>query len=507
MKLRLQAVARSLWRVLLVSCFFTILLVLTAIWNRYVVEPDLERIKNTCVVLAALSFVALSAAWCRRQARNAPDGLWVSALLVTTFVGVIGLTYLSFVLLVPSPVEELARYRWPYLDRRWIWTLYLLALILIYTPGFARRVIARFVTVDAEHSPARMARSSTATRLAASGIIGLLSVLVVAASQVRLLLSIELYLLCAFLAYVPFGLKRSVRVLSFDRLIAAYLIGLALAVIFIAPGAPSVVGVPIDAHEMGHLGSLQAISQGATPYVKARTQYGPGHQLVTYYLMRNIGFTIAGFRLSQLILNILGIAILFGTAFFAFGWGVGAVVTIAALFLSPYLFWAWSGWGFILRWIPPYLVGAILPHTLTNDDAWERRWTTIAMLGVACGLLLWFSQDTVAATILAALLILAGAVVRGNMRMAAACSAFAAFALSGVSVFLFVVTRTVGSQNLGLFFGDYFRGSLLLQGLQNQAWGEPFRPWGIVFYLTPYILLLIMIVVLYSRMEAATATE
>jgi hypothetical protein len=512
MKLPLQRVVGSLRRMLSLCCLGTILLVLTAVWKRYSVEGDLERVANACVVLAVLSFVALAVAWWQRRARGAPED---PGLLVTAFLAVLSLTYVSLLRLVPSSFDvrpDWDRRLWEYLDRRWIWALYLSALALVYAPGLARWVIARFAAGDAEHRPPQMATSSAPygvlrsrpARLAAAGGIGLLCVLLLAAPQIRVLLAIELYLLCALLAYLPVRLRSA---LSFDRLIAAYAIGFALAVIFIAPGASTILRLPVDSHEMGHLGSLQAISQGATPFVQARTQYGPGHQFITYFLMRHVGFTIAGFRLSHLIFNIFGAAMLFGTAFFAFGWSVGALVTIVALYLSPFLFWTWSGWGLIFRWIPPLLVGAILPLTLQQDDAWVRRRAAIVMLGAACGLLLWFSQDTLASTILAAVLILTGSASRGNMTLAAAISAFATFALSAASVFILVVTQTVGSQNLGLFFADYFRGSMLLEGMQNQAWYEPFRPWGIVFYLTPFVLLLMTIVALYSRRDAVTATE
>jgi hypothetical protein len=121
--------------------------------------------------------------------------------------------------------------------------------------------------------------------------------------------------------------------------------------------------------------------------------------------------------------------------------------------------------------------------------------------------LLWFSQDTVFGTVLAALLILAAAVARGNVTISAASSTFGVLALSGLTVFFVIVTEIVGLRNVGAFLSDYFRGSMLLQGVWNQPWGEPFRPWGIVYYLTPYLLLLITLVVLYSRIEATTAED
>src|SRR6266700_2321823 len=113
MRIPLQRMVRCLWRALLLACVSTILLVLTDVSKRYSVEADSERVANACVVLAALSFVALTVAWCQRRAGRAAEDhdrsgdrqLWVSALLVTAFLGVFGLTYLAFLLLVPSPFE------------------------------------------------------------------------------------------------------------------------------------------------------------------------------------------------------------------------------------------------------------------------------------------------------------------------------------------------------------------------------------------------------------------
>jgi len=497
MKIPPEAAVRSLRRMLLLACLGAIVLLLTALWRHDALGTTADRVAGACVALGILSVVAVAAAWWQRRPHESLE--FEAPLLVTAFAGVLCLTYIAFLRLVPSSLDVPPddRRLWEYLDRRWVWGIYLSALGLVYTPALVRWAI------DASSTPREWLRSKNA-RLAAAVGIGVLCVALLATPQIRLPLAFELYLLCAFLAWWRAALPSS---LSPYRLIAAYAAGLALAVILIGPHGSTIVQLPIDAHETGHLGSLQAISQGATPFVGARTQYGPGHQLITYALMQRLGFTMAGFRLSHVIVNIAGAGVLFGTAFFAFGWGAGALVAVVALYMSPYMFWSWRGWGIILRWIPPLLAGAILPLALQHDFSRLRRRTATVMLGAACGLLLWFAQDTMASTMLAVLLLLAGTVFRRKMTLAAAASTFAAFVLSAMAVFLLVVIATVGVGNVRAFLADYMRGSMLLEGMQNQAWYEPFRPWGIVFYLTPFILLLITIVTLYARSDGPAAGE
>jgi hypothetical protein len=54
-----------------------------------------------------------------------------------------------------------------------------------------------------------------------------------------------------------------------------------------------------------HLGPLQKLTQGAILYVGAKTQYGSGHQPISYLMMQQAEFSLLGFRASFLGLNII----------------------------------------------------------------------------------------------------------------------------------------------------------------------------------------------------------
>jgi hypothetical protein len=53
-----------------------------------------------------------------------------------------------------------------------------------------------------------------------------------------------------------------------------------------------------------HLGSIEAIYQGRIPFVEAQTQYGPGNQLLLYWLMRLLDFSYWGAVEAQAIANV-----------------------------------------------------------------------------------------------------------------------------------------------------------------------------------------------------------
>jgi hypothetical protein len=98
-----------------------------------------------------------------------------------------------------------------------------------------------------------------------------------------------------------------------------------LSILFVGPQVSEARSARLESHEWANLGALQRIHLGATPYVGAKNQYGPGRQIVTYAIMQWTGFTMFGFRLSEILLNVVGYSILFATIFFSFGWPLGLV--------------------------------------------------------------------------------------------------------------------------------------------------------------------------------------
>src|SRR5262249_42378619 len=150
--------------------------------------------------------------------------------------------------------------------KRWIVALYLLGVGSVYLPGIFKRLLD-VLSPPAAAAPSPAFRSDSAEK----------------PSPIR---------------------GRRGRLLR--RALVAAGVGCVLAVLYVAPLVPNTIERDVlDTHELVHLGGMQRIAQGATPYIEARTQYGPGLQFVAYKLMQSTEFTLRGFRLAHMIMNLV----------------------------------------------------------------------------------------------------------------------------------------------------------------------------------------------------------
>ena len=93
-----------------------------------------------------------------------------------------------------------------------------------------------------------------------------------------------------------------------------------------------------------HLGSIEAIYQGRIPYVEAQTQYGPGNQLLLYWLMRLLDFSYWGAVEAQAIANVTVLSLLSGLLTWFFGPMIGvAAILLLGVFVSPLFIAAFPG--------------------------------------------------------------------------------------------------------------------------------------------------------------------
>ena len=334
---------------------------------------------------------------------------------------------------------------WGVFDKRWIVALFLSALVVVFLPGIFRR-LTLMTLVEAS----KLAASATA-------------------------------------------IERQVFVRSrwwkvWLNGVACLLAGMLLSLIYVgaqftpAPHANLVRAQRADLHEGVHLGPLQRIWLGATPYIGAKTQYGPGHQLLSYAVMRQAGFTLVGFRLGQVLFSVIGFGLIFTSFLFAYGWGLGALSILCALFVSPLLLANFFGWGIVLRWMGPMLVGALLPTVCNDEDRPSKRFAGALCLGAGCGFLAWFSQENLFSSALAAALICGGAFSLGRLSLNRAVTTIAAFIATELTIFIWLMAATVGIPNLGPALALYFRGvTMVANGLSNTPWSEAIFPWGLPY--------------------------
>ncbi len=412
---------------------------------------------RTHVALGATAgLVAIAAgtlAWALSHRRSPPSWGWARALVGALLVAATGLVIVGLYGLIP-PALEYSHYRaWDYTDKRWIIILYLLSVGIVYVPIVLRRLLGE-------------APSPAPTRG------GVLS--------------------------VPNG----------GYVILAVLVAGALSALYVATFLPTGLYRFMDSHEWVHLGGFQRIAQGAAPYLDARTQYGPGYQIVTDWLMRHTGASLYGFRLSQAWLNLVGIALLFAVWLTAYGARRGTAVILFSLLLSPLLIITWWGWAIVLRWFAPVLVGAMMPLLIWGPVRGLQRAAAVTALGLFCGSLAWLAQENLTGAIMTMLLLLGGAYGRGALSLPDTVRLAAIFVGAEVLALVGLMLIAFGPSGLGDAFQLYFHSTgLVFQGMTNTPWSEPESTWRRAYPFTPVLIVVTTLVALYRQPRPSVIDE
>jgi hypothetical protein len=425
----------------------------------------------TLVGLSLVFYFVNSETICRWRNRlhfTGEQWLWLTAFSIDICLGILGLVYMEFLFLFPSRVASSQLHTWSYIDKRYVAAFYLLGIGLTYLIGIIARGLTRFRSEIPLRFRQTQARA-TSTRWS--------------------------------MMEFSFWLRRAV---------AATFIGIILAVIYVGPRLSSVVARPhsLDFHEVVHSGSLQRIAQGAVPYVEARSNYGLGLQIVNYHMMRATGFTAEGFRLSFARINAVATCLMFATFLFAFGWSVGLIAIGISQFVSPLPIVNFVGWTYLFRWFGPLVVGALLPILIWYPAPNKFRYIAIVILGMICGALAWYAQENGLLTILTAALIFMAGVIQERVSIRQTALLFSLLVGAQGLAFILLFAYTVGFANLQHGLALYFRGVYLLSsGISNTYWSEALRPFGIGYYLTPYVVIAITALALYSRGRNGLANE
>jgi hypothetical protein len=371
---------------------------------------------------------------------------WTLSLSATAIIGLAALSYIVTLFYYPSSLHTIT---WPFVDKRWVIALFAFGVMLVYLPIGIKRIID---LLRGQKNLPGMALDRTCLR-----------------------------------RMDPF------------RCAATVGIAFVLAAIHTSAYVPSALYRFTEQHELVHLGSLLSIAQGAIPYIGAHSQYGPGQQIVTFEFMHNIEFTVRGFRASFLWLNILAETISFSLMLLIFGWATGLIgVALTFIFYSD-LCMTFFGWFYLFRWLGPLVVGILLPAIVWSEMPKLRRYCLITMLGIACGTLGWISQENFSTVLFAASLVVFGSFGRARLSFTEAINSLSTFAAAHILTFLILLAMTVGVDNLSEALFLYFHtGYLVMRGVTNTFWPSIRSPYTPSFYLTPYVVIAISGMALYS---------
>jgi hypothetical protein len=364
--------------------------------------------------------------------------------------------YVAFQYLVPSPVASESTFV-EYYDKRWIISLYFAAIAVIYFPVGANRLIDVLFRKDTEHSLKGIKKQSSS---------------------------------------------------FFLRLLTSATFGLIFCAIEMGWHSADIFQRLVDSHEVVHLGSLQGILRGATPYVGAHSQYGPGYQTLCFLWMHYFSFSLQGFRTFFLLSNYFEEWIKFSILLFAFGATRGTLAVLASI-----AFWrggllSFSGWGVGFRWLGPLVVGAILPRIIWSGPLYYHRNLKTACLGCSVGVLAWFAVENFTSCLLAGSLIYYSAFGTRNLDLKETITQWGLFVSAAVAFWLALLTISVGVGNLSAAIILSFRsGFLWAQGIGNSPWRDSSDPLRIAYYFSPYCMLILTAVLLYFLKPSSDAEE
>ena len=333
-------------------------------------HPEFPYATPVIALAIAALVVLVPVGLLRRRARRPPPWLnprGAASWLLALQLGLL-LSTVSVVLLVTHVAADDRIWSWPYLNKRWLIALYMIGI------GTFTLLPAAVEWWRAPGTGIRDGASATATAAPRNWMAWIGGALVIVA-------------LAWWFAGPPWHLDRHHR--------------------------------NFESHEEAHLGPLQAVDKGYTPYLgPASTQYGPGAQVLMYRLMRLAGpFDMVSYRTAWATIHFGAVLAMALAAYCWLGLAAAAAVVLIAAFYSPFAFYGTNpdgtfagfyGWGSALRYLAPLIVVPTLVRAggvTRGQQPLASPW--VIALGAWWGAASWVSQENLTSTALAGGLLLA----------------------------------------------------------------------------------------------------
>lgn len=271
------------------------------------------------------------------------------------------------------------------------------------------------------------------------------------------------------------------------------------------------------------LGGFQAIASGHLPYIGvAANQYGPGTQIVCYWLMQHVtSFSVVGFRQSWALLQWAGASVLFVAFFLAFGYVRGLLVSLLSALVYPTLrevafqstghfdgYWAWAN---PLRYAGAVALVLLLPAIIRRCPSW-RGIVGGGALGLVWGVMTYMAQENLAAGVVGALALSVLLLLTGTYSFRAVATGLTAVAGGFALVWLPALGFYAAQGDLGSFIHMYLLvPRAVADGYSNSAWQADDNhlpsPLTTMFYALPFVLAVIALVSVFEVRPLRIATQ
>ena len=228
-------------------------------------------------------------------------------------------------------------------------------------------------------------------------------------------------------------------------------------------------------HTLVHLGALEQIRLGATPYVEAQTQYGLGNQLLAYALTQAFGFSSHGFHAGVVLLDVVCIIAFFVVVqqILGLSWALAGLLGWV-LWPSPAAAIDLAGWAILTRWIAIPILALLLARLLmAHRGSSEGTWIAPVAVGAIWGAGGFLSQENLSGGLMVLVFSLA---LYGPVcgRSLADLARFAGlFFASGAAVFVALVAATIGiGHTLEVLHQASTQSALVMAGVSNSVWSD-----------------------------------
>ena len=169
----------------------------------------------------------------------------------------------------------------------------------------------------------------------------------------------------------------------------------------VVPAGEATLAKFYEYHSLVHLGGLEQIRLGATPYVEAQTQYGLGNQLLAYFLTRSFGFSNHGFYAGLLLVDVVCIIVFFVVVqqVLGLGWALAGLLGWV-LWPSPAAVIDLAGWAILTRWLAVPILALLLARWLLAAGPRAGSWIAPVAAGVIWGAGGFMSQENLSGGLL-----------------------------------------------------------------------------------------------------------
>ncbi|SEP07782.1 hypothetical protein SAMN02990966_03848 [Rhodospirillales bacterium URHD0017] len=242
----------------------------------------------------------------------------------------------------------------------------------------------------------------------------------------------------------------------------------------VVPAGEATLARFYEYHSLVHLGALEQIRLGATPYIEAQTQYGPGNQLLAYALTKAFGFSNHGFHAGVLLVDVVCIVAFFVIVqqILGLGWALAGLVGWV-LWPSPAAVIDPAGWAILTRWIAVPIVALLLARMLLVDGPRAASWLGPVAVGAIWGAGGFMSQENLSGGLLVLIFSLA---LYGPVcgRSLASLARFAGLFLGGGAMaFAALVAGTIGiDHTLDVLRQASRQSALVMVGVSNSVWSD-----------------------------------